>query len=71
MRRVMLIALALVASLGITASTATTASTEAGVTADFHQDWWHVPAFRPGVAVRDDPGGDEGVLLVHQRPPRA
>ena len=33
MRRVMLIALALVASLGITASTATTASTEAGVTA--------------------------------------
>src|SRR5690349_426781 len=32
MRRVMLIALALVASLGITASTATTASTEAGVT---------------------------------------
>ena len=33
MRRVMLIALALVAALGITASTATTASTEAGVTA--------------------------------------
>jgi branched-chain amino acid transport system substrate-binding protein len=33
MRRVMLIALALVASLGITASTATTASTEAGVNA--------------------------------------
>ncbi len=33
MRRVMLIALALVASLGITASTATTANTEAGVTA--------------------------------------
>jgi len=33
MRRVMLIALALVASLGITASTATTAATEAGVTA--------------------------------------
>ena len=33
MRRVMLIVLALVASLGITASTATTASTEAGVTA--------------------------------------
>ena len=33
MRRVMLIAVALVASLGITASTATTATTEAGITA--------------------------------------
>ena len=33
MRRVMLIALALVAALGITASTATTATTETGVTA--------------------------------------
>ena len=38
---------------------------------DFHQDWRHVPAFGPCVAVRDDPGGDEGLLLVHQRPPRA
>ncbi len=33
MRRVMIIALALVAALGITASTATTATTETGVTA--------------------------------------
>ena len=33
MRRVMLIAIALVAALGITASTATTATTETGITA--------------------------------------
>ena len=71
MRRIMLIALALVAALGITASTATTATTETGVTATSIKIGGTFPLSGPASLYATIPVGDEGVLLVHQRPPRA
>ena len=65
MRRVMLIALALVAALGLTASTATA---ETGITAKNVTIGGTFPLTGPASALRADPGRHEGVLLLHQRP---
>ena len=56
MRRVMIIALVLVAALGVTASTATTATTETGITATSVTIGGTFPLSGPASRLRDDPG---------------
>ncbi len=68
MRRIMIVALALVAALGVTASSATSATTETGVTATSVKIGGTFPLSGPASLYATIPVGDEGVLLVHQRP---
>ena len=67
MRKVVLMAAALVAALGVTGSSATSAPAVTGITARTITIGGTFPLTGPASLVRDDPDGDEGVLLVHQR----
>ena len=66
MRKVVLLAAALVVALGIGASSATSAATETGVTARTVTIGGTFPLTGPASLYATDSGRDEGVLLVHQ-----
>ena len=66
MRKVVLLVAALVVALGVTASSATSASSETGITARTITIGGTFPLTGPASLYATDPGGDEGVLLVHQ-----
>ena len=68
MRKVVVLAAAVVAALGVTASSATSAASETGVTARTIKIGATFPLTGPASLYATIAAGDEGVLLLHERP---